>query len=273
MYQFKSLGAQTNFLMDSFLAETDERDEYFVIQTPSRPTYFWGNYILMKQPPTLGCFKKWIDIYEKEIGKRDNLGFCSITFDYDPDKTFDTSEFNDNGFRVGVDKILVADKVIRPRKINEELIIKEYDLSNHIKEYVELHFDPDWIYGSETEQMEFITGQGKEFASLIKKNSAKRYGGFLNGKLIADLGIYWDDNVVRFNSISTHSLYRRQGACSTLVYKVSKSLLEQFPLKKLVMQADEDYHAAGIYESIGFNQTDKVICLEWRDTSKFGKED
>lgn len=272
MYQFKSLGAQTNFLMDNFLAETYERDEYFVIKTPNRPTYFWGNYILMKSPPVLGAFEKWIAIYEKEVGTRESLGFCSITFDYDPSKPFDTSDFTDNGFRVGVDKILVADKVYRPRKLNEDLVIKEYDLSNHIKDYVALHFDPDWIYGNESEQMEFITGQGNEFASLIKKRSAKRYGAFLDVKLIADLGIYWDDKVVRFNSISTHSLYRRRGACSTLVYKVSKDLLEQFPAKKLVMQADEDYHAAGIYESIGFVQTDKVICLEWRDSSRFGKD-
>lgn len=272
MYKFKSLGAQTNFLMDSFLADTLEKDDYFVIKTPKRPNYFWGNYILMKEPPYLGCFQKWIELYEREIGSRENLGFCSITFDYDDRKPFDTSDFKENQFRVGIDKILIAEKVIKPRKINENLVIKEYDLENHLKDYVEVHFDPDWVYGSETDQLEFVSAQGEEFASLIKMGSAKRFGAFLNDKLIADLGIYWDDNVVRFNSISTHSLYRRQGACSTLVYQVSKSLLEKWPHKFLVMQADEDYHAAAIYESIGFVQKDKVICLEWRDTEKFGKD-
>ena len=141
---------------------------------------------------------------------------------------------------------------MEPIKLNSELIIKEYDLSNDIDSYVEVHFDENWAYGSEDEQKQFLKEQALEFSSLVDKNVAKRFSGYLDGKLVTDLGIYWNDNVIRFNSISTHPLYRRLGACSTLVYKVSKDLLNQNPSKTLVMQADEDYHAALIYESIGF---------------------
>jgi len=258
--------------MDSFLANIVEKDEYIVIRTPERLNYFWGNYILMKDPPSRGDYEQWVNIFDSEIGKRTERGYCAITFDLGVNETFDISEFLEDGFRVEVDKILTTNKVVEPIKLNSELIIKEYDLSKNIDSYVAVHFDESWAYGNEDEQKEFLREQAIEFSSLVDKNVAKRFGGYLNGKLATDLGIYWNDNVIRFNSISTHPSFRRLGACSTLVYKVSKNLLEKDPSKTLVMQADEDYHAALIYESIGFVPREKVVAIEWKDDSKFGND-
>lgn len=270
MYKFKSLGIETNILMDSFLANVIEKDDYIVVQTPKRPNYFWGNYILMKEPPCKGDFKEWVSIFEAEIGERRVKGFCAMTFDLATNENFDVSDFLENGFKVEVDKILTTNKVVEPIKFNSKLTIKEYDLSKNIESYVEVHFDENWAYGSEDKQKEFLREQAMDFSTLIDKKVARRFGGYLNGKLVTDLGVYWNDNVTRFNSISTHPSFRRLGACSTLVYKVSKDLLIQNPSKTLVMQADEDYHAALIYESIGFEPKEKVIAIEWTDDSRFG---
>lgn len=269
MYQFKSLGIESNFLMDTFLANTIEKDEYFVIQTPGRPNYFWGNYILMKKPPVKGDFEKWVNVFETEVGEKRERGFCAITFDLKSDETFDASDFFKNKFRIGIDKILIADKIIKPEKFNAKLTVREYELSKNLNSYIEVHFDNNWPYGDKAEQEEFLMEQAMSFSSLVSKDVAKRFGCYLNNKLVADLGIYWNDKIVRFNSISTHQSYRRLGACSTLVYSVSKKLFEQNPNTRLVMQADENYHAALIYESIGFKPKEKVITLEWKDDSKF----
>lgn len=270
MYQFKSLGAQTNILMDSFLADITEKEDYFVIRTPQRPNYFWGNYILMKSIPNRGDFKRWVHIFDTEIGKRSETGFCAITFDLEREDRFDASEFLENGFRLEFDKVLTANKVIEPNKLNLELEIREYDLLKNIEGYIAVHFDHNWPYGNKAEQTEFLREQAFDFSKLVEQKMAKRFGGFLNGKLISDLGIYWNEEVVRFNSISTHACFRRIGACRTLVFSVSQDLLKLYPNKTLVMLADEDYHAAKIYESIGFEAKDRVIALEWKDDLKFG---
>jgi hypothetical protein len=39
-------------------------------------------------------------------------------------------------------------------------------------------------------------------------------------------------------------------------------------LKKLVMVADEHYHAAKIYESVGFVPTEKQVGVNWYDRSR-----
>jgi hypothetical protein len=41
-------------------------------------------------------------------------------------------------------------------------------------------------------------------------------------------------------------------------------------IEELVMEADEDYHAAGIYESVGFRPTQKQVGLEWFDPGIHG---
>ncbi len=270
MHKFKSLETETNILMDSFLANIAEKDNYIVIQTPNRLNYFWGNYILMKDPPKRGDYNPWVNIFDSEIGNRSSKGYCAITFDLGSNEAFDISEFIENGFSVDVDKTLTSNKVTEPVKLNSELIVKEYDLSKSVDDYIEVHFDENWAYGSKSDQEKFLREQALEFSTLITKKVAKRFGAYLNGQLVADLGVYWNESVIRFNSISTHPLFRRLGACSTLVYKVSKSLLEKNPNKTLVMQADENYHAALIYESIGFVPEGKVIALNWKDDSKFG---
>ena len=40
-------------------------------------------------------------------------------------------------------------------------------------------------------------------------------------------------------------------------------MLERNEITTLVMEADEDYHAARIYEEVGFEPTQRLISLEW----------
>ena len=64
----KSYALRTSLIMDKFFATVGENNDYIVIKTPQRPDYFWGNYIIMKSPPTHGDYEEWISIFEREIG-------------------------------------------------------------------------------------------------------------------------------------------------------------------------------------------------------------
>lgn len=88
------------------------------------------------------------------------------------------------------------------------------------------------------------------------------------GKLIGDAGIFWAGHIGRFNVVATHREYRRMGVCSTLIYEASMSVFATLGLEALVMEADEDYHAARIYESVGFIPTESHVKLEWRARSQ-----
>ena len=81
--------------------------------------------------------------------------------------------------------------------------------------------------------------------------------------------MYYNDTLCVLDSVVTHRDYRRQGICSSLTYHASQYALTQLNCQTLTLEADEAYHAAKIYESIGFCPTEKLYRLEWYDKSRF----
>ena len=259
----KSYALRTSLIMDKFFATVTENSDYIVIKTPQRPDYFWGNYIIMKSPPTHGDFEDWISIFELEIGTRNELGYVAIGIDTIDGDDCVVEEFKENGFDIQVSKILLAENIIKPRKFNDLIEVRPYSSEEDWANYLEIHFTPNWNYGTEAEQKEFLKDEMESFRRFVKSENAQRYGAFLNGEMIAELGVFWEGNVARFNNVATHSDHRRKGACSSLVYHVSKMMLDRSEITTLVMEADEDYHAARIYEEVGFEPTQRLISLEW----------
>ena len=72
----------------------------------------------------------------------------------------------------------------------------------------------------------------------------------------------------RFQNVSTKESFRRQGICGTLVHYAANYAFKQHGAKRLIMEADEDYIAARIYESIGFKVIEKsmAICRSEQNT-------
>lgn len=265
----KSLALKTRLILDKYFASVEFKDDYIVIKTNDRPKYFWGNYIIMKFSPKAGDYDNWISIFENEIGNKEYRGFIAITFDTDNGDNADTKEFVMNGFKVITTKVLLAKSIFKPRKYNHEIEIRPFQSNEDWEKYVDIHFTPNWGYGPDEGQTSFLREEIESFKRLTDAGMGQRYGAFLDGEMVAELGVFWEDNVVRFNNVATHPSKRRIGACSTLVYEVSKLMLQREEIDVLVMEADEDYHAAKIYEEVGFKATQKLISLEWKDDSKF----
>ena len=89
--------------------------------------------------------------------------------------------------------------------------------------------------------------------------------------MVGSLGIFTGKDVACFQIVSTHSDFQRRGVCSTLVYESASHALENMGAKTLVMVADEEYHAAKIYESVGFKPNQKQIGLCYWNKEKHSK--
>ncbi len=251
-------------MMDRMTGVVLDRGDYLVIRTPSRPNYYWGNYLLMKEPPRAGDVERWIGLFEKEIGPKEETGFIALTWDSIKGDHDAIEPFADFGFAIQKSTVLTAKAVHKSPKHHSDLLVRQVESDQDWDDYVENHFDPDWPYADANRQRQFLRESADQFRAFADSGRALRYGVELDGRLIADAGLFWSKNLGRFNSIATHRDYRRRGACSTLVYELSKFALNTLDLETLVMEADEDYHAAAIYESIGFEPTEKLVKLEWR---------
>lgn len=258
-----SLGLKTDLIFQQFTAEIEDRGDYLVVRNPSRPRFFWGNYLIMNGPPLPGDFEKWIGLFEKEIARRDERGFVAITWDGIDGHRGEVQPFLDFGFELEIIVVLTTDHVEKPPKYDPNLAVRAYRSDRDWERWVDIHFQTDWKYGDG--QQQFLAGQRDSVRALTEAGRGVRYGVELDGELVADLGFYWNGDIARFNNVATHRDYRRRGIGSTLVYEASKRALEDHGMRTLVMQADEAYHAAAIYESIGFKPMERLVTLTWYD--------
>jgi GNAT superfamily N-acetyltransferase len=90
------------------------------------------------------------------------------------------------------------------------------------------------------------------------------FGAFVEGRLVADRGVFVEGGVARFQAVETHPEFRRRGICATLVHESARHALATLGAERLVMVADAHYHAGRIYESLGFRPTERQLGMELR---------
>lgn len=247
----KSLGFQTDLYFHRFTGVIIEHNDYIVVKTPSNPTFFWGNLLYFKEPPTKLSFLKWQSIFEEEFRSL-NVQHMTLAWDSIEGEEGETSLFIADGFSLEKSSVMIAEKITRPSKINEQInvrpIIVDADWEKVIENQIQCradHFNGD-LY------RHYILKKIADYRMMINNHRGLWMGAFLGDTLVGDLGLFFENQVGRFQVVETHPDFRRQGVCSTLLYKTSLHAEKEMNLKTLVIVADPDYHAQKIYESVGF---------------------
>ena len=175
----------------------------------------------------------------------------------------DTDEFKKNGFEIERSVVLTLEKNALKRP--------KYPFSN--LEIRPLKDDKDWeaaIHNQidcrpESFKLEaylpFKRVQMRKYRAMSDAGLGNWFGAFLEGRLVAECGLYCFNGVGRYQAVGTHPDFRKKGICGNLIYESAKLSFETLGAKTLVMVADPEYHAAKVYESVGFTPTEKAIGM------------
>jgi GNAT superfamily N-acetyltransferase len=243
------------------LGEIVDRGSYLVIRTPSNPEYHWGNFLVFPNSPVAGDEKIWPEIFREEFKGIPGINHVALTWDSrEPGGNID--DFTSLGYKFEVNVSLMAREVHLPVKCNsivecrpmESAADWEAAIQNQLSANAE--FDPA-IY--ETFKRQFMVSR----RDLALQGMGKWFGAFWDGHLVADLGVFFEGPIARFQTVVTNPNFQRRGICGRLVYEAARYALRNFGVDTLVMVADESYHAARIYESVGFVPSDRTYQLSW----------
>lgn len=259
-----SLGYRTDLIFRRFEGEIIERDDYTVVLTPSDPIYFWGNFLLFNKPPKTGCKAEWEGIFEKEIGSQLEVHHRAFGWDDPHGAPGDHQEFLNAGYEFDRSVIQTAQSVHPPPKYNRDIEVRPLqgdEWNEAIR--IQMACKPDKF------KADIYRGFRQRRMAIYKemRDAGLRtwFGAFLEGKLVADLGIFTDREVGRFQHVETHPDFRRRGICSSMIYETSKYAFEMMGIETLVIAADVDYHAKEIYTSVGFEPAEYQASLQWFD--------
>lgn len=261
--KLNSLGRRTDLIFVQFSGSVIDKGAYILIQTPNNPEFHWGNYIIFDRAPEKGSMTKWKKIFDQEFKYYSKPQHYVFTWDTVESSKGDHQEFLDAGFEMDSATVLTAAKLVPPKYFNTKIEIRPIKTDQEWKMAIDsqiLYADPKF---TNDKYQQFKQRQMDSYRRMSESGLGSWFGAFIGPKLVGDLGIFFENGIGRYQNVGTHPDYRKQGICGTLVYVSGLYAFEKFGVNQLVMEADTSYHAARIYESVGFKSTEVNHALSW----------
>ncbi|MES2958723.1 MAG: GNAT family N-acetyltransferase [Pseudomonadota bacterium] len=263
------LGWQSHLLACRFGAEVAEREDCIVLRVPANPTYYWGNCLILPQAPRDDELAHWVDRFAQEIGHRQPLSqHIAIGVDAaalpDPLPSWRAAgidEFDPMAVLTLERSGLAPQPAVRDAP---GLVLRALSLPEELDLAVEAQVAArDASFEAEGYRV-FRRSAMQRMAAMQGAGIALWFGAVVDGLLAADCGLVHDGRLGRFQYVETQTAWRRRGLCRALVHHVCRHAFDGLGLQRLVMCADPDDVAIGIYRSVGFVQRESHWCLQRR---------
>lgn len=263
----KSLGYRSDLIFTDFDGKVEDRGSYLVVRTLSNPNFFWGNLLIFDRPPRSSDFEEWKSLFKKEFTDP-SIYHMTFTWDSPSGDVGDVSRFVENGFELQKQVVLATSEVNEPPHLKSDLVVRPLSDTEEWEQMIGIQTDSAHSNLPRNEWESFYKSQSTRYRKMSQAGLGHWFGGFLNNKLVAGLGVFHDGEIGRYQIVCTHPEYTRRGICGTLVYRSAQFAFQEMQLKKLIMCADEEYHAARIYESVGFRPVQKEHGVYWWDKNR-----
>lgn len=257
----RSLGWRTDLVFPRFEGAVEDRGGCLVVRTPDNPGFYWGNFLLFAHPPGPDSLPEWTRRFREEFPDARHVAFG---WDSPAGEPGAVEPFLAEGYIFSENAVLTADAVLPPPHPNRDVEIRP------------LATDAEWAQALENQAgrradefpspqyAEFKARQMERYRRMADAGRGAWFGAFADGRMVADLGVFTDGPVARFQMVETHPDFRNRGICGTLVHESARYALAHLGVGTLVITADEHYHAGRIYESVGFRRTERQVGLELR---------
>jgi GNAT superfamily N-acetyltransferase len=249
----RSLGFRTDLMVLSLGGSTlCERGDHLVVRTPSNRTFWWGNFVLFAEPVAPGDVARLLALYAAELPEAAHVAWGIDTTDGTAGAE---DELRAAGFHVGRDTVLTA-TALQPPTRTVAATLRPLEDDDDWRRALDLRLS--WTEAGVTP--EFLTAQVAGARALCERGHATWYGAFEDGILRSSLGLVSAGELARFQVVETHPEARRRGLASALVHHAGQAALDR-GVRRLVIVADPEYHAIGIYRSLGFVGAEQQVQL------------
>jgi GNAT superfamily N-acetyltransferase len=259
----KSLGYRTDLIFPAFDGEIIDRGGYLVIRSPANPTFYWGNFLLFSQPPQEGDFGLWQDLFGSEIGAPPETQHQVFGWDSPEGEEGVVRPFLQAGFRLNCDVVLTGSETRGPARSSDLVSVRALKTDSDWEQAVDNQVvcrEPEFEEGG---YREYRKKQMDRYRNMVASGLGDWFGAFVDQGLVADLGLFHDGGVGRFQSVQTHPDFRRRGIAGTLIFRAGRQAVAKYDLHTLVIVAEQASGAARLYESLGFQPAEKQLGLEW----------
>jgi ribosomal protein S18 acetylase RimI-like enzyme len=248
-------------------------DGYLVVRSPTNPTHFWGNLLVFDEAPAAGDGERWEALFTAAFADDPRVTHRTFAWDRtDAERGAVDSEFRSRGYDVELSVGMIAspEQIHAHPRANAEVAVKALDPQpggpderwwQQVLELQAAGRDPD---SSETEEAHRVFSRARqaELRAMFRAGAGSWYVAIAGDDVAGSLGIVVTGGRARYQAVDTAIAHRRRGVCSRLLVDAARHAVATYGATRLVIVADPDYHAAGIYESVGFSPIERVcgVC-------------
>lgn len=257
-----SLGFRTDLrLLELTGSEIEDRGTHLVVRTPANPSYFWGNFILLARPPFPGGEREVIGAFHTEFPQAEHV---SIGVDGTTDLTEALQPFVAAGLEVDSGTVLTTGALVAPRPVADGVVVRPLSSDDDWEARARLSHHL-WSQTDETTFMAYARRKNDQERDLVARGLGQRYAAFAGDDLVSTAAIFTThDGIARYQSVETHPDHRRQGLAAAVVHAAGSYALASLGTTTLVIAADTDGDAIGIYRRLGFADVERHHTLERR---------
>jgi len=252
------------------------RDGYLAVRSPTNPTFWWGNLLIFDQPPAEGDGERWEALFQAEFADEPRVTHRTFAWDRtDDERGAAESEFLTRAYdlELSVGMIAAAQEIQPHPRANAEVHVRPLDPredgpdKDRWEQVVELQVaarDTERLPDEEGHRV-FSRARQAELRELFRAGLGSWYVAIDDNDVVAgSMGIVVTGGPARYQAVDTAITHRRRGICTRLLVDAARHAVATYGATHLVIVADPDYHAAGIYESVGFRPVERVcgVCRQ-----------
>ncbi|MBO0767750.1 MAG: GNAT family N-acetyltransferase [Solirubrobacterales bacterium] len=242
-------------------ARVRRADQYVVVESPSNPISHAGNFLLADAAPALGDRARWEGAFDAELPpavKRRSFGWDTG----DGSLGEAATEFPAPDYELEQLVTLAASpaKIAPPRDPSIPVRMLDPDADAELWTGVQELWEEDNDSEEPAAYREFAKRRLEELRELFRAGRGGWFVALDGERVVGSLGVVVADELARYQNVSTRASHRRRGIASTLVSAAAAQIAARHPIQQLVIVADPDYHAIGLYERLGFQRRERV-CL------------
>lgn len=256
MVQLISKALQSELVVLRHSCEIIEKKEYFVIRSFRNPYFHWGNFLIFKQAPKENDLSKWEEYFCAEFPEfiHQHRAFTWI-------KGEERRNFKIPDYLLEKTVCLTAKDVQHVNQINPDITLRRIQVE---QEWLELEKKQAERMTPEERDPSFLNFNRQRFQdykAMVDKHLGDWFIADLGGKWVGDLGLFYGDGMACYQNVTTYPGFEGRGIAHALIYGSAKYALKNYPIKELVIVADEDSRAQKIYQNLGFQLIERRTNL------------
>lgn len=253
----RSLTMRSELLTLSGISHLSQHDGYMVQSTPTEPDFWMGNQLIVSD--LTRCASDLFALFERHFPQATHR---AVVWDLPNVDLAEITARNDTDCDVDGFETMTLEGALGEAALPEGLTIRAVES------------EADW-QSAERLMAKIGVEEGRNPVThgpyLARRNAGRReqiakglgqwFGVFDGAEVVAQMGIFHDDTIARYQSVETKATHRRRGICSALLRYAALWALGRAPNAKVVIVAEDDSNAGRLYKRMGFAHAETLYGI------------